>query len=107
MNCAARAELTHTMCDTVSDAYAKLGPDKALVSTHIFHFLNRFFDEGSELMLPLRTMMKIGSDPFALIRSFRGQIDEIRSTVRGAVSKGADPTLLYVIYAIRVLQGCL
>jgi hypothetical protein len=29
--------------------------------------------------------MKVGPDPFALIRSFRGQIDELGSTVHSAL----------------------
>jgi Mononegavirales RNA dependent RNA polymerase len=104
MSSAARVSLAHTLCETVTRAYGRLGltvaPDKTLVSMHVFHFLNRFFAEGSEIMLPLRTIMKVGADPFALIRSFRGQIDELSSTVRRAVAKGADPTLLYCLYAI-------
>jgi hypothetical protein len=104
MSRSARASLAQTMCDTVSRAYSRLGltvaPDKMLVSTHVFHFLNRFFTEGSEIMLLMRTIMKVGADPFALIQSFRGQIDELGSTVRGAVAKGADPSLLYCMYAV-------
>jgi hypothetical protein len=45
MSSSAPASLAQTMFDTVSSAYSCLGltvsPDKTLVSTHVFHFLNR------------------------------------------------------------------
>jgi hypothetical protein len=68
MGSAARAALARTLCDTVTRAYGRLGltvaADKTLVSTHVFHFLNKFFAEGSEIMLPLRTIMKHSSGSF-------------------------------------------
>ncbi len=76
----------------------KAASDKTIISTHQFHFLNRHFAEGSEILLPIRTLMKIGRDPFVFIVSFQASLDKISCTCRGAVAKGADPILVYAMY---------
>jgi hypothetical protein len=68
----------------------------------VFHFLNRMYAEGSEIVMPFRTITKISPNPFCLINTFAGQIEELGSSSRGAIGKGADPILLYAIY----IRGC-
>jgi hypothetical protein len=60
------------------------------------------YAEGSEIVMPFRTITMIAPNPFCLINTFAGQIEELGSLSRGAIVKGTDPVLVYAIY----IRGC-
>ena len=85
----------------ITKAYAELGliiaKDKTIISTINFTFLNRFFSKGAEVVKPIRTMMKVCTSSDRMIVTFQSQIRDITGSIRGAIEKGADPMLMYVM----------
>jgi hypothetical protein len=83
-----KAALINSLCDEVIRLYASLGlkiaEDKTLTSTHLFHFLNRMYAEGSKIVMPFRTITKISPNLICLINTFAGQIEELGSSSQGA-----------------------
>ena len=106
---AEKCALAAALCEHVKKKYTSLGlkiaADKTIISTYQFHFLSCHYAEGSEIPLPLRTMMKVDIDPFRLIVSFASYVEELGSTTRGAIAKGTDPIVMYINYLRRCI-GC-
>ena len=92
--------------DVITDAYAEIGlviaKDKTIISTLNFTFLNRFFSKGAEVVKPIRTMMKVCTSADRMITTFQGQVQDMTGSIRGAIEKGADPMLMYVM-ALRLV----
>lgn len=94
--------------EALTEAYAELGlviaKDKTIISTLNFTFLNRFFSKGAEVVKPIRTMMKVCTSSDRMIGTFQGQVQDITGSIRGAIEKGADPMLMYVM-ALRLAMS--
>ena len=92
--------------DAITEAYADVGlviaKDKTIISTLNFTFLNRFFSGGAEVVKPIRTMMKLSTSADRMITTFQGQVQDITGSIRGAIEKGADPMVMYVM-ALRLI----
>ena len=83
--------------DAKTDLGLMISKDKTIISTLNFTFLNRFFSQGAEVVKPLRTMMKICTSSDQMMVKFQSQIQDITGSIRGAIKKGADPMLVYVM----------
>ena len=85
----------------LTEAYGELGlviaKDKTIISTLNFMFLIRFFLKGAEVVKPIRTMMKVCTSSDRMIVTFQSQIQDITGSIRGAIEKGDDPMLVYVM----------
>ena len=92
--------------DAITEAYAEVGvviaKDKTIILTLNFTFLNRFFSKGAEVVKPIRTMMKVCTATDRMITTFQGQVQDVTGSIRGAIEKGADPMLMYVM-ALRLV----
>ena len=92
--------------DAITEAYAEVGlviaKDKTIISTLNFTFLNRFFSKGAEVVKPIRTMIKVCTAADRMITTFQGQVQDVTGSIRGAIEKGADPMLMYVM-ALRLV----
>ena len=92
--------------DAITEAYTEVGlviaKDKTIISTLNFTFLNRFFSKGAEVVKPIRTMMKVCTSADRMNTTFQGQVQDMTGSIRGAIEKGADPMVMYVM-ALRLV----
>lgn len=105
------AHLIGVLANEITNTYSRLGlevaTEKTIISTNSFHFLNRLYAEGSEVLLPFRTLMKISQDPFRTVVSFNTDVEEATSSARGAIAKGACSVLAYVMYVRSAISSAL
>ena len=94
--------------DFVIAVYAKLGyqieAQKTIASLIKFTFLNRIFISGSEVIMPLKTAMKIDRDLSKRMSGVFEQVDEIMNSGRGCLVKGADYLVTYIMSVHRAVE---
>ena len=81
-----------------------IAKDKTIISTLNFTILNRFFSKSAEVVKPIRTMMKVCTAADRMITTFQGQVQDVTGSIRGAIEKGADPMLMYVMVLCLVVS---
>nr|QMP82146.1 RNA-dependent RNA polymerase [Collembolan qin-related virus OKIAV112] len=91
--------------ETTRETWGKLGASlsesKTIYSSIKFIYLNRFFCEGSEVLVDMKTFSKVDRDYNRRLSTFFQASDTVMGGYRSSAMKGSDPMLCYYWYFFR------
>lgn len=101
-------ETSKRFAEHVISVYSLLGFKidgvKTLVSNTKYVYLNRFFADGSEVLMPTKVLCKMDRELNRKFSTIREQIQSVFGSGCSAVIKGADPILTYYMAITRSMQ---